>query len=354
MDDGRRTLVALSHFVHRRLIWLVVAAYGLAALAPGAGPWARGVSLGDVTLLGERTRVTPPVLLLAVLLFNAGLGVPAGRLRGLLRRPAVLLAGLAANLAVPVAYVFAVAQLLRPWHNWDETQQILVGLGLVASMPVAGSSTAWSQHADGDLALSLGLVLASTLLSPWTTPVTLHAVGLTAGGEYAADLHGLAGSGAGLFLTLCVALPSLLGMLARPLLGDARVASAGPHLKLANALVLLALNYANASASLPQAAAERDWDFLAVLLGVVVGLCVLLFAAGWWVGRLAGADRAGRAALMFGLGMNNNGTGLVLAAAALPGRPQVLLPIIGYNLVQHLAAAAADALVRRRRPDAAS
>ena len=63
------------------------------------------------------------------------------------------------------------------WHNPDEVQNILVGLALVASMPIAGSSTAWSQNANGDMALSLGLVLGSTLLSPLTTPMALHAVG---------------------------------------------------------------------------------------------------------------------------------------------------------------------------------
>jgi BASS family bile acid:Na+ symporter len=42
---------------------------------------------------------------------------------------------------------------------------------------------------------------------------------------------------------------------------------------------------------------------------------------------------------MFGLGMNNNGTGLVLAATALSAYPRVLQPVILYNLVQHLVAA---------------
>jgi predicted Na+-dependent transporter len=42
---------------------------------------------------------------------------------------------------------------------------------------------------------------------------------------------------------------------------------------------------------------------------------------------------------MFGLGMNNNGTGLVLASATLADHPLVMLPIIFYNLVQHLMAA---------------
>jgi hypothetical protein len=39
---------------------------------------------------------------------------------------------------------------------------------------------------------------------------------------------------------------------------------------------------------------------------------------------------------MFGLGMNNNGTGLVLASLALANHPKVMIPIIFYNLVQQV------------------
>jgi hypothetical protein len=41
---------------------------------------------------------------------------------------------------------------------------------------------------------------------------------------------------------------------------------------------------------------------------------------------------------MYGLGMNNNGTGLVLASLVLSSYPRVMVPIIFYNLVQHLVA----------------
>jgi BASS family bile acid:Na+ symporter len=50
---------------------------------------------------------------------------------------------------------------------------------------------------------------------------------------------------------------------------------------------------------------------------------------------------------MFGLGMSNNGTGQVLASVALAAQPAVLLPVIVYNLVQHLMAAFADSLLSR-------
>jgi bile acid:Na+ symporter, BASS family len=109
---------------------------------------------------------------------------------------------------------------------------------------------------------------------------------------------------------------------------------------LVNALTLLALNYSNASLSLPDAVGNPDADFLGVTLAIVLALCVLAFAAGAWLARLLRAGPAQRVALMYGLGMNNNGTGLVLASLALADHPRVVLPIIFYNLVQHLVAGA--------------
>ena len=100
------------------------------------------------------------------------------------------------------------------------------------------------------------------------------------------------------------------------------------------------------SKAAPQAIARPDPDFLAATLAIVVGLCVLMFAAGWSLARLFRAARDRRMALMFGLGMNNNGTGLVMASLALADHPRVLLPIIFYNLVQHLVAGAADRIIQ--------
>jgi BASS family bile acid:Na+ symporter len=347
MDSHRTFLASLSHFVHRQFIWLVVGSYAIAGIFPAFGLWIRGVSLGEITLFGERTNLSLPVLMLALLLLNAGLGVQTAQLRHLLRSPGPLLLGLAANLLIPVAFIFAMTRGMWLWHNPDEVQNLLVGLALVASMPIAGSSTAWAQNANGDLALSLGLVLGSTLLSPLTTPLALHAAGLMATGDYAEDLHELAAGGTGAFLGVVVILPSLLGVLGHAVLGWARVARAKPLLKLFNSLNLLLLNYANASVSLPESVADPDWDFLAVIVGAVAGMCVLAFASGWLTGRVLGAGPAQRVSLMFGLGMNNNGTGLVLAAMALADHPRVLLPIIFYNLVQHLVAGAVDFALSR-------
>jgi BASS family bile acid:Na+ symporter len=338
---GRKDPVALlAHFMHKAFIWLLLVAYAAAGLWPGPGLRLRRFSLGEIAFMGEKVNLSLSLGLLAFLLFNAGLGVDLSRLRGLLRQPLILAAGLAANFLIPLTFLFFLSLALHFWHDVGEAQSLLVGLALVASMPVAGSSAAWSQRGNGDLAVSLGLVLGSTLLSPLTTPLALHATARMASGEYAQALERLASSGTGAFLILGVVLPSLLGVAVRCLLGEARMEPARVHLKLATSLVLLVLCYTNAALSLPQALAEHDWDFLAMLAVVAFALCGLAFGAGAVLARLLKTDQAQRTALMYGLGMNNNGTSLVLAGATLAMFPRVLLPVIIYNLVQHLVAGA--------------
>jgi BASS family bile acid:Na+ symporter len=328
----------LSRFVHGNFLWLLIGSYALAAFVPSPGLWLRDVDLGHVALAGADMRVSLSMLMLSVLLFNAGLGVDPTRLRDLGGSLRLLSAGLAANVLAPILFIILATLLISRWHNAEEVQNILVGMAVVASMPIAGSSTAWTQNAEGDLRISVGLILFSTLLSPITTPLALHTFGLFARGEHAQHLDALASGVTGLFLGLCVIVPSLVGLGARWLAGDARYAAVKPQLKLINCTILLLLNYANAATSLPQVVADPDGDFLVLILAVVVGLCGLAFTAGWTIARALGATPAERTSLMFGLGMNNNGTGLVLASMTLGGSPRILLPIIVYTLVQHLAA----------------
>jgi hypothetical protein len=185
MDNCKHFVASLSHFIHQQFIWFLVGSYTVAAFFPALGLWMRDVSLGEITLVHERTRLSLPALMLALLLLNAGLGVQICQLSNLLRSPWILASGLGANLLIPIGFILAVTQGMRFWHNPDEVQNILVGLALVASMPIAGASTAWSQNANGNVALSLGLVLFSTFLSPLTTPLALHSVGFVASGDYA-------------------------------------------------------------------------------------------------------------------------------------------------------------------------
>ncbi len=345
------TLLTISHFIHRHLLWFLIAAYVIAVIFPVPGLWIRNISFGEITVLQQKTNISLLMIMLALLMFNAGLGLKISHLKNILWKKYVLLAGLAANLALPIIYIFCITIAMRLWYEPLEVQHILVGLALVAAMPIAGSSTAWAQNANGNLALSLGLVFFSTLLSPIVTPVAFHIFGEMASEEYEKVLHGLAAYGSGTFLGLWVVLPSLLGIGVRLILSEDWQAKWMPYLKLTNSMVLLLLNYSNASVSLPQALAERDYDFLAITLAITAGLCLTLFAAGYALSRLFKLDRAERVSLMFGLGMNNNGTGLVLASLALSSYPNIMVPIIFYNLVQHIVAGTVYKVMRKKAGD---
>lgn len=340
MEQSKNVVARIAGFVHHNVLWLMIAAYATAGVAPAAGLWVRATDFGTVAVAGRPVTASLSALLLALLLFNAGVGVEPRHFRNLARTSGVLLAGLVANLIVPLAFILTLSFTLGAWHNPTEVQSILVGLALIASMPVAGSSTAWAQNANGDLALSLGLVVGSTVLSPLSTPAVLYAVGWVAGGPFAEALHRMADGGTSSFLVAFVMVPSFTGIAVRCFAGASLVGRVKPTLKLVNSATLLLLCYSNAAAALPQTFANPDWDFLGVMLLIVAGLCVVGFAAGRLLANWFAADRGRRASLMFGLGMTNNGTGLTLATTALAHLPDVMLPVIFYNLVQHVVAAA--------------
>ncbi len=340
----------LAHAAHKYFIWTIIVSYIAAALLPRFGLLIRGVDFGAFPASQGKMNLTLPLLMLAMLLFNAGLGVPLKELSGTPHKAFVMVAAFFGNTAAPLAMIVVVSLTMKLWHNQEEVQQLLVGLALVAAMPIAGASTAWAQNANGSLVLSLGLVLLTTLLSPLTTPLILHAVGFLTIGDYSEDLHELASGEVTTFLGAWVILPSLVGLVSRQLIGEHLFALVTSYVKLANFLIIVLLNYSNAVLVLPKVMSQPDADFLFAVMVVVSVLCVAGFGCGFLLAHALKVDRREKASLMFALGMNNNGTGLVLASMAFMDHPQVMLPIILYNLVQHFFASLVDfQLVRASR-----
>lgn len=230
--------------------------------------------------------------MLSFLLFNAGPGIQVAELRGLLKRPLLIVVGFAANILVPILLVTTFHGLLMKWHNADELQNLLVGMALIAAMPIAGSAATWAQNANGNISLSLGLVLSSTVLSPLITPLVLHYYGSFTQGDYSEDLHELAQQGTNAFLCLAVVIPSLAGITAHLLLGEEKTGRLKPLLKLVNFATLLVLNYSNASTSLPQVFAHPDWDLLFFVLFCTTVICSLAFFSGWLISWIFKASPA--------------------------------------------------------------
>src|SRR5215831_17801650 len=233
-----RRLSSLAHFLHLRLLWLLVAIYTLAAFMPDPALALRQICIAPATL---GSSLTLPSLLLGFLLFNAGLGARFSALRRIRHCSLVMGAGTLVNLAAPFLALLAVSFCLRFWHNPAEYQNVLTGVVLIASMPVAGSSTAWAQNAEGDLTVSLGLVLLSTALSPMTTPLLLRAGSWMTAGDWSRRLHKLSSQGTGDFLIAYVLMPAVAGVLTRLVIGDGRIRRIQPTIKIANTAVLVLL-----------------------------------------------------------------------------------------------------------------
>ena len=138
------------------------------------------------------------------------------------------------------------------------------------------------------------------------------------------------------FLLWLILLPSAAEILLR-------MAARGPRwlnqaAKGVNVCIILVLNYSNASISLPTVAKRPDIDFLVLILVTAMGLCAVCFGAGWLLSRLLKAEHSQQVSMTFGLGMSNNGAGLVVASATLANHPAVMLPSIFYTLIQHVLA----------------
>jgi BASS family bile acid:Na+ symporter len=336
-------LVVMSRFIHKHFLLILIGVYALSALFPRLGLALRKVQFGNVTWPdGSQTDLSLALLMLSFLLFNAGIAIKVEELIALRRRPAVPIAGFAANTLVPIALIVSLLGMMQLWHSSDELQNLLVGLALIVSMPIAGSATAWAQNADGNISLSLGLVFLSTILSPITVPIVLHLFSDLTKNDYSEDLQQLASQGTSGFLMLTIVFPSLAGIVVHFVCGDGKIRPLRVALKLGNYIILLLLNYSNASTALPQAFGNPDIDYLVFIGATTFVLCAAAYGTGWLLSRWLKVNRSDQASLIFGLGMHNTGTGLVLATSELSAHPAVLLPLIFFTLMQQVIAAVID------------
>jgi BASS family bile acid:Na+ symporter len=336
-------IISIGKFLQANLLWLLILAYALGAVWPEAGLWIRGVP-GTGAGMGWLLKA-----MLGALLLNAGLRLDPHQLGRLARRAAVLPTTLGASLIVSGLYVLCLATLVGMWDSAGSTQQIALGLAVVAAMPVAASSTAWAQNADGDLALSLGLLLLSTLCCPLTAALLFRAMATMTSVVAAPDAELLVSQATVVFLTLWVLLPVTCGMALRWAVGASRVDQCKPSLKLINLVILLVLNYANASLALPLVLRRPEPLTLTIVAVLALGLAIASLGAAQLVARIYHLDAPQRASLLFAMVMKNNGAGLVLVATAISRPGPLLLPIIVYNLIQHLTAAVLDYFVLRSR-----
>ena len=279
--------------------------------------------------------------MLAILLFNAGLSVDKEHLTALRRRPMLSVAGILGKGFLAVCWISIL--LVALWAGYSASSRtlwisMLAGFAIVSIMPAATSSTAWSQQSNANLALSLGLLLLSTMLAPVTIPVMswiTSRLPLELTSSRAMESVNLFDVG---FLATWILIPIVLGLLTQVCLKRHATHKIRPWLRTINAINLLLLNYMHGSSFLPQCLHPFQPLILGSMLMGVLACCVTAFGVGSLVGRLSNAPKQERLALMFGTGMNNNGMALVLASHFLGEASWIGLTIALCTFGQHVVA----------------
>lgn len=113
---------------------------------------------------------------LTVLMFDLGLTLSLEDFKRFSRRPRPLIAGMLGQLVALPALAFALGVILKL------DGAFLIGFVLIACCPGGSSSNVFSMLAKGDVALSVSLTVLSSLLTFFTIPLIMSAVGEYASG----------------------------------------------------------------------------------------------------------------------------------------------------------------------------
>ncbi|GAA2694923.1 hypothetical protein GCM10009864_82250 [Streptomyces lunalinharesii] len=319
--------------------------YAAALLLPSLGLWLRREHTLPLGTSGLPVSAAP--LLLSLVLFSAGLQVSVGELGRLLRRPTALLAGLALHLVIPLVVIPIVAFTLRQSPDTDGGSGLVTATILIVAMPVAAGATVWTGKSDGDQPTMVGLVLASTLLSPLTAPLVIGVLTPLLSNDYAATLGTTVHTTRGAFALVNVVLPCAAGILCRLTLTPtwcSRVRAGVVPVALVASLVL---TYVNASGALGSFLTSPRPLLLCAALCVAALVCLLSFTLGGAAARLLRLDSPAASSLTLACGMNNSSASAVLLSTTLPDKPHLLLPVLAYGLLQKTAASRVVAAASR-------
>lgn len=242
---------------------------------------------------------------------------------------------------LPMVAAMLVSQVAAPVLGWAlgmlffADRDIVVGIVLEYSVPIAVTSTVWVGIYEGNMPLALGTLLVSTMISPFTIPLTLQVL---MGATVEVDAVGMIRD-----MVLMVALPALVGTA----LNDRTRGWAGRTISpvlspLARIFVVVIITTNSTSLH----------DFMLHLTPELVGVMVFMafmlsscYAMGFVAARLMRLDRDSSVTVVFCSALKNISSGAVIAQAYFP--PATMFPVMIGTLFNQVLAAVYGRLVSR-------
>lgn len=283
-------------------------------LAGHAAPFIIGVALFTFVVPGTFAwvRGTTQTVILGLIMLTMGLTLTADDFRILARRPLDIFIGAGAQFVIMpcVAYMLVRVFRLEP--------ALAIGILLVGCCPGGVASNIMSCLCHGDVAFSVGMTCASTLLAPVMTPLLME---LTAGAFIEIDARGM-------FLNILIVtiIPVGLGCSLNYKYSHRQSFPVVQALMPGVSVTCLACIVGGVISTVHDDLIARGWPLAAWTFAVVLCHNSLGYALGWIAGRCARFGTAKKRTLSIEVGMQNAGLATVLAGTFFAAQPLAVLP----------------------------
>lgn len=296
-----------------RYIGLIIIAFSVIAFF-----WPKG--------FGWTTNYTS--VFLGVAMFGMGLTIKMGDFQVVFSHPKEIIIGCVAQYTVMplVAWLLAVLLHLEP--------DLVVGVILVGCCPGGTASNVITYIAGGDVPLSVGMTIVSTLLAPLMTPLLVYVL---AGAWVEVSFWSMV-----LSVVKVILIPVLLGILIRSLFGKQiqKISEVLPIISVVSIVMIISGIVANN--------AEKIVSCGVMVLGVVMLHNLFGMALGLLVAKVTHLEYPKATALAIEVGMQNSGLAVSLAAANFAANPLATLPGAIFS-VWHNISGSIFAGIRRRK-----
>ena len=244
--------------------------------------------------------------LLGVVMFGMGLTLKPSDFKVLFSHPKDVLIGTVAQFLIMPLVAFLLVKVFRL------TPELAIGVILVGTCPGGTSSNVMTYLSKGDVALSVGITSASTILAPIMTPLLTYA--------YAGETVDVNVFSMFLSIIQVVLLPIALGFVINHFFSKF-AERATDVLPLVSTLAIVAIVGAVVSAN-----AARLMGCGLLILGIVILHNVFGYALGYAVGKLMKMDTTKCRAVSIEVGMQNSGLATSLATVHFAQYPLATIP----------------------------
>lgn len=270
-------------------------------------------------------------IFLGVAMFGMGLTIRAEDFKVVFSRPKEVLVGCIAQYTVMPLAAWVLCKLL------NLSPDLAIGVILVGCCPGGTASNVITYIAGGDVPLSVGMTIISTLLAPLVTPLLVYLLG---GAWVEVSLLAMV-----LSVVKVILVPVLLGILIHSLFGKwiEKIQEVLPLVSVISIVMIISGIVASNK--------EKLITSGLLVLGVVILHNLLGMVLGLLIAKAVKADYPKATAIAIEVGMQNSGLAVSLATANFAANPLATLPGAIFSVWHNIAGSIFAGIRRRKMPE---